>query len=80
MGGTVAAESCIVIGGNGVNQAFVCVGMLAGKDEALFNDGLYMREVMCLVKTFVAGNDFGFDIGNQGLRYHVYILLRCKDN
>ena len=68
--GTIAAQPRIVIGGNGIDHTLVRFGMLPGKGKALFDDGLYMREVMSFVKIAISGNDFCFDVGGEGFGYH----------
>ncbi len=57
VGGAVAAQSRIMVGGNDVCQAFVRFGMLPGEGKTFFDDGTDVGEVVCLVKLLVTGND-----------------------
>ena len=79
VGGAVAAQSRIVIGGNGICEAYVRFGILSGKGKAFFDDGTNVGEVVCLVKVLVPGDDFCFDVGDEGLGYHTAFLLGCED-
>lgn len=75
MRGTVAAQSRVVIGRYGVDKTFVRLGVEFGESEAFVDDCLYVREVMSLVKVFISGNDFCFDVADKCLGYHVSIFL-----